>query len=398
MGSDAVAGAPASEVEAAGGGWRLAWRSALFAFFLSRALVVASALVAVALAQQWEGPDREAGEIHLLTAESIATLRDRIVANDAGWYLGIAEHGYEQRPFDASRQANWAFFPLHPLLWRGANLAGLDPAWTGLLLSNLLFLAALAVMHRWLQSLRDGETADRALLCLALFPTAYFFSLPWSESLFLLLSATSLLAMQQRAWGRSSIANLLAAATRPTGIFLSALLWWQARDGRRWPAARHWLLAAVGGIGLLAFMLLLWAKTGNAFAFSDIQARWGRDGGSLTKHLVRWVTDPLLLAEPWNVRWINNGALVLGLAASAWLWRRQERGLALFAFLCLLLPWTTGTLMSMGRYVVACPPLFLAFACWLRGRRMETTWLTASACLLAGMSACHVLGANFAGA
>ena len=54
--------------------------------------------------------------------------------------------------------------------------------------------------------------------------------------------------------------------------------------------------------------------------------------------------------------------------------------------------------MSMGRYVAACPPLFLAFACWLRGRRMETAWLTASACLLAGMSACHALGANFAGA
>lgn len=378
--------------------WRRALSAAMFAFVLSRALVIASALVAVAVAQQWRGPGAEQGEIRLLTTESVAALRQRVLANDASWYLGLAEHGYERRPFDATRQANWAFFPLHPMLWRGLNASGLDPVWGGLLLAHALFLLALVQAHRWVQALRDPATADRAVLCIALFPTAYFFSLPWTESLFLLLSASGLLAIARRDWGRAGAFGALASATRPTGALLAALLWWQGREGRRLPPLRIWLWSLFAVSGLLAFMAWLWAHTGNATAFADIQSTWGRDGGSFTKHLRRWISDPLLLAEPWNVRWINNTALLLGVAGSVWLWRQRLHGLALLAFFSLLLPWATGTLMSMARYVAVCLPLFLAFACWLHAPRAWATWLTISAALLAGMTACFAIGADFAGA
>ncbi|HEV8693411.1 MAG TPA: hypothetical protein VGQ93_04370, partial [Lysobacter sp.] len=221
---------------------------------------------------------------------------------------------------------------------------------------------------------------------------------PWTESLFLLLSASSLLAMEQRRWGQSTAFNALASATRPSGVFLAALMWWQARDGKRLPASRFWLLAVAGCAGLFAFMALLWLKTGNPLAFTEIQVTWGRNGGSMTKGLRRWLMDPLLLAEPWNVRWINNTALLLGIAGSVWLWRQKQRGLAIFSFLCLLLPWSTGTLMSMGRYVVSCLPLFFAFACWLQRPRWWNAWIVISACALVGMTVCFALGANFVGA
>ena len=387
-------------LQASSPSWRRAISAAVFAFVLSRMLILASAVSAVAVAEQWPGPspDSDAWQIRLLTPESIAALEQRIILNDAGWYFSIVRDGYEQRPFDASRQVNWAFFPLHPMLWKAVNALGSSPAWSGLALVNLLFLLALIQTHRWVQVMRSDEVATNVVLCVSLFPTAYFFSLPWSESLFLLLSATSLLAIQRKRWGSSTVANALLSATRPTGLLLAALMWWEAREGRRLPPARIWVLAALGGTGLLAFMGLLWVKTGNPLAFADIQAAWGRDGGSLTKHLRRWLMDPLLLAEPWNVRWINNSALVLGLGASIWLWRRRMHGLALFAFFSLLIPWSTGTLLSMGRYLVSCLPVFFAFGCWLQRPRLRTTWLVVSACLLAGMTACYALGANFTGA
>lgn len=378
--------------------WRAALSAALFAFVLSRLLVVLSAAAAVAIAQQWTVPAGEQQAVRLFTADAAARLEQAALGNDAAWYAGIVTGGYEERPFDATRQANWAFFPLHPLAWRAVHATGADLFWSGVLLANGLFLLALFQAHRWLQLLRDEATATRGVLCLALFPTAYFFSLPWSESLFLLLTASSLLALEQRRWGRSTLFNALASATRPSGVFLAGLLWWQARDGRRLPRAQYWLLAALGLGGLAAFMGWLWLKTGNPVAFTEIQVAWGRNGGSMTKGLRRWLLDPLLLAEPWNVRWINNGALLLGLAGSAWLWRRKHRGLALFGFFSLLLPWSTGTLMSMGRYVATCLPLFLAFACWLERPRWWIAWAVASACLLAGMTACFALGMNFAGA
>lgn len=378
--------------------WKRALKAAAFAFILSRAIVLCSALLAVAIAQQWGGASGTQDAIRLATPEAFAQLHQHILGNDAGWYASIVTHGYETRPFDLVRQTNWAFFPLHPLLWKGVSSTGLDLAWAGVLMANLLFLAGLFQLHRWAQLMRDPDTADRVVLCLALFPTSYFFSLPWSEPLFLVLSATSLLAIEQQRWNVATTANLLASATRPVGVLLSALLWWEARQGRRLPAPRFWLLALAGCIGLLAFMALLYQKTGNALAFADIQATWGRDGGSLTKHLRRWIMDPLLVAEAWNVRWINNGSLLLGLAASAWLWRKGHRGLALFSGISLLLPWSTGTLMSMGRYLLTIAPVFLALACWLHRPRLALGWIVASACMLAGMSACFALGATFAGA
>src|SRR3569833_1657678 len=58
--------------------------------------------------------------------------------NDSGWYFGIASDGYEQRPFEATHQANWAFFPLTPIIW---NLLGADShaPFTAVAASNIFF-------------------------------------------------------------------------------------------------------------------------------------------------------------------------------------------------------------------------------------------------------------------
>ena len=380
------------------GNLRSAWRAALYAFALSRLLVALVALLAVAHATQWAPPGVDPPALRLATPEALSLLHERALGHDASWYLGIARDGYEQRPFDASRQANWAFFPLHAWLWRGGIALGLAPLAAGMLLANVFFLLALVQCHRWVQTLRDEATATRTVLCIALFPTAYFFSLPWTESLFLFLMATSLLAMRQGRWATAGMVAGLASGTRAVGVLLAPLLWLQARQALGGRSPRPWLWAAVATLGLALFMAVLWRASGNALAFADIQEAWGRDGGSFTKHLRRWLADPLLVAEPWNVRWVNNAALLFALAAAVWLWRQRQRALAVFAFVYVLLPWGTGTLLSMGRYVVACLPLFYALACWLAAPARLLAWLLASAFGLAWMSALFALGLNYAGA
>ena len=43
---------------------------------------------------------------------------------DCGWYQNIAEHGYHAQPTEHPLgEANWAFFPLFPLLARAAGWA-----------------------------------------------------------------------------------------------------------------------------------------------------------------------------------------------------------------------------------------------------------------------------------
>lgn len=388
-----AAAAPATRPD-----WASALKAAAFAFLLSRLLVLLSAVVATAVMHQWPQPERDDAEIRLFTAPDLAHLEARVMSNDAGWYQQIVLQGYEARPFDTSRQANWAFFPLHPMLWRGVQALGLPPALAGLLLAHALCLLALVQMHRWIQVQWNRELADRALLCFALFPTSYFLSLPWTESVFAALLATALLGLAQRRWGLVAGAAMLASGTRAVGVFLAPLLWWQARrdPSATWP--QRWLYPALALGGLAVFMALLWQRTGNPMAFSEIQATWGRDGGSFTKHLVRWLGDPLRLGGVWNLSPINNSSLLLALAAVAWLWRDGKRALALFVFGYVLMPWSTGTLMSMGRYVLVCLPVFVALAAWLSGPRRQLAWLVASAVVLAWMSANFALGHTFAGA
>ena len=212
------------------------------------------------------------------------------------------------------------------------------------------------------------------------------------------LLATALLGLAQRRWGLVAGAAMLAGGTRAVGVLLAPLLWWQARQApdSRWH--QRWILPAACGGGLLAFMGLMWVKTGNPMAFADIQAAWGRDGGSFTKHLTRWLADPLLFARRWETIPVNNGSLLLALAAAAWLWRDGKRTLAGFVFLYVLVPWSTGTLTSMARYVMACLPVFVAVAAWLGGPRRQAAWFAISAAALVIMSGHFALGDTFAGA
>src|SRR5260370_18121499 len=66
-----------------------------------------------------------------------------------------------------------------------------------------------------------GELVGRRLLLyLCIFPTAFFFFAAYNESLFLLFTASSFLAMRRQQWWLAGILGLFAALTRSAGIFL----------------------------------------------------------------------------------------------------------------------------------------------------------------------------------
>lgn len=383
------------------GGWLHSLRVACFAYALSRGLIFAVWLLAAQL-QLGHPPGRE--QLAMPSAqvgpgELARTLRDFALYNDGGWYATIVEHGYEQRVFDTTRPANWAFFPLHPLLWRATARAIGDVPLAGLWLANLTFLAALVLLHELALALgRDRAAAERAVLALALFPVSYFGALPWSEALFLLLSTGAFLAALRGRWGWLALLLALAGATRLAGLFLlPALLLWMWP--RRHALPRHaWLALACAPIGLLAFMAELHAASGNALAFSGIQHAWGRHPTMPLMPFIDVLQQPRLAIEDWNFRYLNFAAALGGIAACIALWRRREPGLALFLALGLLAPLATGTLMSLTRYLFGLFPLALAIADATANRSVERGWFAVSTALLALMSAAFALHMTFAGA
>ena len=136
------------------------------------------------------------GSAVLLIASRRKRSRWRIYSNDlldlparwdTGWYLGIATEGYRFDPnARADYQQNIAFFPAFPMSMRYLSVVlGRQPLWTGVVISLVSFFIALTYFLRLARSLlKDEEKAVTAVMLLAAYPFAVFFSAAYTEGCF----------------------------------------------------------------------------------------------------------------------------------------------------------------------------------------------------------------------
>lgn len=349
------------------------FRETAFVFALTRAIVLVIFVAAGSATLNFADPAFSRDDQHPIVKVRLPEVKKQLnytlTRGDAGWYLGIAQNGYERHPFEALHQHNWVFFPLYPLLVRPAGQLTGEYLICGAILSNALLFVALLLLHKLVTSLGyDVATAGRAIFYTATFPASYFFSLPVTESLFLCLVVASFFSAIRRRWWAAGLLGGLASATRLSGILLLpalALFCWQRREGPRWRRDLLWL--ALVPAGCVIFSLYLWKITGNPLAQIDAVAAWQRKSGFFLTPLYQYLIRPLQIIEPWNFRALNFAAAILTLgAAHFWLLRRQW-ALATFTFLAILLPLSSSSLLSMARYVAVIFPVFIALA--LAGRR-----------------------------
>ena len=72
--------------------------------------------------------------------------------------------------------------------------------------------------HHWACQRVTPEAADRFVLLLAAFPGAIFFSLNYSESLWLFLSAALFVAMDRKRWPLVAGLAVLLSLTKAVGL------------------------------------------------------------------------------------------------------------------------------------------------------------------------------------
>lgn len=137
---------------------------------------------------------------------------------DGTWYRLVAWIGY-----GPEYPANAAFFPLYPYLMRwGHQLTGIPYETVGYLVSNFAFLLALILIFRLVALDFNEVITGRTIWAIALFPTSFFFSAVYTESLFLLLAAGTLYNARKARWLTAGIFGLFAAMTRNSGVMLLA--------------------------------------------------------------------------------------------------------------------------------------------------------------------------------
>lgn len=302
---------------------------------------------------------------------------------DGIWYRHIAAHGYLLVP---GHQSDPAFFPLYPLLLKIIHAARMSTGAGGVILSNLLFLAALIAFDEFGAEIFTRTLARRATLLLAVFPTSYVFSMVYPESLVLLAFALAGLFAVRRRWFACAAAAAVAALARPEGILLvfpiAACAF--ARGRQLQPNERGRAVAAIlaAPAAAISFPLYLGWALHDPLAWSRAQHAWGRsfrlDGIALAvRHLGGDIGR-----DAWAIRDIAFCLLTLALLVAA---KRAGAplGWILLGALIVLVPLGSGSFASDARFGLLALPAYWGLAWLCRTRWRFAFAIGVSAVLLA---------------
>ena len=303
---------------------------------------------------------------------------------DSGWFVKIAHHGY------ASAEGTAAFFPLYPGLVAviGRVLAG-RYALAGLVVSLAACWVAFELLWRLAEERLGTEGARRAVLYLAIFPTALFLQAVYSESLYLALALAAFALAERGRWTSAAAAAGLALLTRSAGIAVVCGLAVLA-----WPDLRRLAWLALVPVLFAAFPLGLAWEVDDPWAFLHAQAQWERhlswagpfggiwEGVAALGRTPEDFTRRHALAV--NIECL--AFLVLFVALLPLVWRRFGRAYFTYALVSLVLPLSYPgkdfPLISLPRFGLVVFPFFLALAALGTRPRFDELIVSASALLL----------------
>jgi hypothetical protein len=370
------------------GGWcAAAWRweplrAAVPPFITSRAAMLIVGFVAVRTIGFATTPEWRA-----LTNDWL----DLFARWDAGWYYEIASRGYPSH-FNPQRMNAVAFFPGLPLaMHAAAYVLGLHLWGGGIAAVLMAFLAGLVYVYRLARLDMPADRARAALMFLAFYPFAVCYGAVLTESLFLLAAAAAFYHFRRGQLAWAAAFGLGVGLLRPNGFLLAvplALLavipfaagrgWLApfqrrgaartdpARDGAvRWSAlAVQLLVAAAPAIGMLGYAAYIHSLTGNALAWMQAQAAWGRaTAGGLDLLDAR---RDLVGLHGWGgylrlypVELLEAAAAFFALGAVWPIVRRFGLAYGVFVAMAVVPPLFTMGPVSLGRYTAPLFPIFL---------------------------------------
>jgi Gpi18-like mannosyltransferase len=307
------------------------YRTAIFAYLGTRALLLGAALV-------------NGLEHH--------SVLNQFTHWDGVWYAQLAAHGYPH--VVAHTPTTLGFFALYPIvLWalghvfvwgtadsllRGIQYAGVFTSLAGGLVATLLVQK---LGTRWW----DQASGRRAAVLFAAFPGSVVFSMVYAEGILIPLAIGTILALERRRWLCAGVLAGLATATEPEALILVLVCALAAarelrRSGWRAPAARRSVLAPLLSLtGVAALLSFLWAWTGSPFATLIAQ----RDGWHEHSDPLALVHLVQKLAAQVSFTHFNHPTINLNLVSGV------LGALALFAMLALI--WRSRNEMSLEAIV-----------------------------------------------
>ena len=231
--------------------------------------------------------------------------------------------------------------------------------WTATILSNILTFAAM-----WLLVTQLIDRDDLAARVIALVMTSagsFYLSIPYTESLFLLLVVGALVATRRRQYEIAGLLAGLSATTRVHGLALVAVpaiaCWLDAAL----PATKRWLRSAVTlalfALPFVVYLAWLADVQGSWDAFVQRQNLWGNPSPYPFQALIGLVQFPTRISG-----WLHGAFWFLSVGLLIRYWKKLPLGEALFCAGALVISTQQEAFHGIYRYVVPLVPLTVALA------------------------------------
>ncbi|MBQ4085124.1 MAG: glycosyltransferase family 39 protein [Clostridia bacterium] len=279
---------------------------------------------------------------------------------DAPHYLGLIKNWYVN---EGDPRFHIVFFPMYPLVCRMLlPLFGGNADVSAMVVSNICACIAGALVYQ-IAALEYGErTGTRAVRFFFLNPLSFFLSLPYTESLFLLLTMAAVYLARRRRYAFALIAGAMCAACRLMGIVVAIPVFYAMLADDREKGllslkrtAVRFVSCFVILLGVAAYLFLNWKVTGNPFQFWIYQEEhWHNTTGTLW-NTFRYIFDYALYTDNSAMRmgtWVPTIVLIYAAVALLWLHaRRSNAGDAAYGWAYMYMTIVPTWLISGPRYV-----------------------------------------------
>ncbi len=293
--------------------------------------------------------------------------------NDTYWYMDIAQNGYSKikDPIelgyvgeDKVIQSSWAMFPLYPLTIKIiANTLSLNLLQSAFIVSLIFSCISCVLFYLLAKSLFkvSENNALKSTIVFILFPFHYYFSMYYTEAMYFCFLAIGFLSVFHKKYWLTLLTIIPLTLIRPNGIvsvlpiFLFFIekeggysYWWNVLKSVQLKKIFSWFWFISAPLTLIAYCFYQKEMTNFYFAYVKAQAGWNKD---FMFPLFALFRSGDLSSQ------FNSVYTILALLFSIYIYKKIPLSLNILIWLSLLLPLTSGSVLSMPRFISTVFPI-----------------------------------------
>jgi len=308
---------------------------------------------------------------------------------DSPHYLYISEFGYQNN----GDPANFiVFLPFYPFLITLFSVF-IKLKIGSLIISNLAFILGGILFYKLLAIDYGEKFSFFAILVLAFFPTSYFFSSTYPESLYLMLFAGSFYLARKKNFVASGFAAGLLTLTRPFGI----LVWpsliievLKSKDQKHKVIQNICFLIIFLIISLSIYLYINYYLYNDFFAFEKILQNHWQKSFIFPWEGIRQAWLRGINSNKWDDYRIFIGFAEAITATIAWIFvpiafikkLKINLSYSFYYALGVIMFTSTGFILSGPRYLLSLPPFFIIFTKIINIKIVKYIWIILSTILL----------------